>query len=140
MGGALFAVFVLLYGLTVFHKLNGWQQTTVLKGANSPVFKAGYALTRNLGCTNCHLVVDSGEYGVAPPLDGEGTKRSKAWLTAFFNDPRSVDHNYYGGTYHNGVLAPNFSGLTPRQKRELVVFLAGLRTLPGSVNYPKPPS
>ena len=76
-----------------------------------------------------------GEIGVAPVLDGEGTRRTKEWLAAYFRDPASL----VPGTAHDGSLGPDLRLLEARERDLVVAFLAGLRANPGSPNHPRPP-
>ena len=48
----------------------------------------GHALYRSMGCNSCHRALGVGEIGVAPVLDGEGTRRTQAWLTSYFRESR----------------------------------------------------
>lgn len=96
----------------------------------------GHALYRQMGCNSCHRAMGVGEIGVAPVLDGEGTRRSRAWLEQYFRDPEAL----VPGSAHHGRFAPDFRELTPEQRRLLVAFLFGLKANPGSPNYPIPPA
>lgn len=95
----------------------------------------GHALYRSMGCNSCHRALGVGEIGVAPVLDGEGTRRSQEWLAHYFRDPGAL----VPGTAHDGRLAPDFRILTDGERTLLVAFLSGLKANPGSPNYPKPP-
>jgi len=96
----------------------------------------GYQLYKRKGCNNCHRVLRLGEIGVAPVLDGEGTRRSRGWLHAYFDNPPSV----VPGSAHDGSLGPDFRILDREEKDLLVAFMASLKSNPGSSNYPLPPS
>jgi cbb3-type cytochrome oxidase cytochrome c subunit len=96
----------------------------------------GHALYRSLGCHNCHRAMGVGEIGHAPVLDGEGTRRTLAWLERYFADPSAV----VPGSAHDGHLGPDFRALADEQRRLLAQFLFGLKAGPSSPNYPTPPS
>src|SRR5262245_23295695 len=95
----------------------------------------GGALYRSMGCNNCHRAMGVGEIGIAPVLDGEGTRRTHDWLMAYLSDPGSV----VAGSAHDGRLGPDFRRLAGEERRLLAAFLFGLKTNPGSPNYPRPP-
>ncbi len=95
----------------------------------------GYRLYKSRGCNSCHRVLRMGEIGVAPVLDGEGTRRSKQWLADYFTDPTQL----VDGTAHDGSLGPDFRRLDAEDRRLLTAFMHSLRSNPGSSNYPVPP-
>jgi cbb3-type cytochrome oxidase cytochrome c subunit len=95
----------------------------------------GHAVYRSMGCNSCHRALGVGEIGVAPVLDGEGTRRTKEWLAAYFQDPASL----VPGTAHDGSLGPDLRLLEERERDLVVAFLAGLKANPGSPNHPRPP-
>ena len=95
----------------------------------------GHALYRQLGCNSCHRALGVGEIGVAPVLDGEGTKRTFEWLQNYFKDPETL----VPGTAHNGSLGPDFRTLAETDRALLAAFLFALKANPGSPNYPRPP-
>jgi cbb3-type cytochrome oxidase cytochrome c subunit len=95
----------------------------------------GHYLYRNMGCNSCHRALGVGEIGVAPVLDGEGTRRSPEWLARYFRDPAAL----VPGTAHDGSLGPDFRALSDGERELLVAFLSGLKANPGSPSYPKPP-
>jgi len=95
----------------------------------------GYELYKKSGCNSCHRVLRMGEAGVAPVLDGEGTRRSEEWLTQYFRMPAQV----VKGSAHDGRLGPDFRKLDDEQRIVLVKFMKSLRSNPGSSNYPVPP-
>src|SRR5512145_54520 len=70
---------------------------------------AGHALYRRMGCNSCHRALGVGEIGVAPVLDGEGTRRTLAWLERYLEEPGVL----VPGTAHDGSLGPDFRQLTP---------------------------
>lgn len=96
----------------------------------------GKALYGQLGCNNCHRVMGVGEVGLAPVLDGEGTRRQRDWLVHYFESPTSV----VPGSAHDGHLGPDFRRLAPEQRIVLIEFLFGLKAGPASPNYPTPPT
>lgn len=96
----------------------------------------GYELYKRNGCNSCHRVLRVGEIGVAPVLDGEGTRRSREWLMAYFDRPGEV----VPGSAHDGRLGPDFRMLGGDERRLLVEFMTSLKSKPGSSNYPLPPS
>jgi len=96
----------------------------------------GYQLYKRSGCNNCHRVLRLGENGVAPVLDGEGTRRSREWLHAYFDNPLSK----VPGSAHDGSLGPDFRILDAEERKVLVAFMTSLKSNPGSSNYPVPPS
>ena len=95
----------------------------------------GHALYRSMGCNSCHRALGVGEIGVAPVLDGEGTRRSPDWLASYFRDPAAL----VPGTAHDGRLGPDFRALSDGDRALLVAFLQGLKANPGSPNHPEPP-
>ena len=95
----------------------------------------GHAVYRSMGCNSCHRALGVGEIGVAPVLDGEGTRRTEAWLDAYFRDPAAL----VPGTAHDGSLGPDLRALSERERDLVVAFLSGLRANPGSPNHPRPP-
>ncbi len=95
----------------------------------------GHTLYRQLGCNSCHRALGVGEIGVAPVLDGTGTKRTLEWLQSYMKDPGKL----VPGTAHDGSLGPDFRTLQGEQQALLAAFLFALKANPGSPNYPKPP-
>lgn len=95
----------------------------------------GYDRYKVSGCNSCHRVLRMGEAGVAPVLDGEGTRRSEQWLKAYFRNPEKV----VPGSAHTGSLGPDFRQLSDQEREEFVAFLKSLKSNPGSANYPVPP-
>ena len=96
----------------------------------------GHALYRESGCHNCHRAMGVGEIGVAPVLDGEGTRRTREWLQRYLENPLSL----VPGSAHDGHLGPDFRLLRGAQRQLLAEFLFGLKAGPASPNYPKPPT
>jgi cbb3-type cytochrome oxidase cytochrome c subunit len=95
----------------------------------------GHALYRESGCHNCHRALGVGEIGIAPVLDGEGTRRTRDWLLSYFENPVSL----VPGSAHDGRLGPDFRLLDAQQRHLLTEFLWGLKAGPASPNYPRPP-
>ena len=95
----------------------------------------GHALYRRMGCNSCHRALGVGEIGVAPVLDGEGTRRTPQWLARYFQDPGAL----VPGTAHDGRLGPDLRLLEADERGLLVAFLSGLKANPGSPNHPRPP-
>ncbi len=94
----------------------------------------GQEVYRRMGCNNCHRALGTGEIGIAPSLDGSGTRRSQAWLERYFEDPTAL----VPGSAHDGRLGPDFRRLQAEERRLLSAFLFGLKSNPGSPNYPRP--
>ena len=101
----------------------------------TPESLAGYEIYKRSGCNSCHVALKMGEWGVAPVLDGEGTRRTREWLERYLASPKDV----IPGSRHNGDFATDFSEFTPEERELLVAFLMSLKALPGSPNYPEPP-
>lgn len=95
----------------------------------------GYEVYKKKGCKNCHKVLRMGESGVAPVLDGEGTRRSADWISEYFKDPLTR----VKGSAHAGGMAPDFRQLDTKDRKLLTEFIKGLKSNPGSSNYPVPP-
>ena len=96
----------------------------------------GYKQYKENGCNSCHRVLRMGEAGVAPVLDGEGTRRSEQWLSAYMQAPESM---VPGSAHGTDKMGPDFSQFDARQKQFFVKFLVSLKSNPGSSNYPVPP-
>lgn len=95
----------------------------------------GQALYGQLGCNSCHRAMGVGEIGVAPVLDGTGTRRTREWLDRYFENPVDV----VAGSAHDGHLGPDFRELPGGARHLLTEFLFGLKAGPASPNYPTPP-
>jgi hypothetical protein len=102
----------------------------------SPEADQGLELVKHHGCRNCHNVLNEGEWGLAPGLDGIGTRRTYQWIRAYLEDPA---RQMNGKTLHNGSYGPTFSEFTPRDKDLIATFLFAQKSLPGSPNYGEPP-
>lgn len=96
----------------------------------------GQALYGQSGCNSCHRAMSTGEVGLAPVLDGEGTRRTRDWLQRYFENPLSV----VPGSAHDGHLGPDFRLMAEQDRELLAAFLFGLKAGPASPNYPTPPS
>lgn len=92
----------------------------------------GHEVYRKKGCNSCHRAMGTGEVGVAPVLDGVGTRRDLPWLKEYLTDPGSL----VPGTAHYGNLGPDFRLLENEEREQLAAFLSGLRANPNSPNYP----
>ncbi|MDE0308515.1 MAG: cytochrome c [Acidiferrobacterales bacterium] len=95
----------------------------------------GHLVYRKMGCNSCHRAMGTGEVGVAPVLDGVGTRRTREWLHQYLTDPETL----VPGTAHHGNLGPDFRLLEADQRTKLAAFLSGLRANPNSPNYPIKP-
>ncbi|HHJ35811.1 MAG TPA: c-type cytochrome [Gammaproteobacteria bacterium] len=96
----------------------------------------GYVQYKQNGCNSCHRVLRMGEAGVAPVLDGEGTRRSEQWLSAYMQDPESM---VPGSAHSSDRMGPDFRQFDTQQRQYFVKFLVSLKSNPGSSNYPVPP-
>lgn len=92
----------------------------------------GHLLYRKKGCNSCHRALGTGEVGVAPVLDGVGTRRTPEWLRQYLSDPGQLVE----GTAHYGNLGPDFRLLNESEIIRLAAFLSGLQANPNSPNYP----
>ncbi len=95
----------------------------------------GHRVYRRMGCNSCHRALGVGEIGVAPVLDGEGTRRTLQWLNAYMSDPTAL----VPGSAHDGSLGPDFRKLSNADRELLSAFLFSLKANPGSPNFPRPP-
>ena len=96
----------------------------------------GLALIKRYGCRNCHNILNDGEWGLAPGLDGIGSRRTYQWIRAYLEDPaRQME----GKTLHNGSYGPDFSELSGEDKDLIATFLFANKSMPGSANYGAPP-
>ncbi len=102
----------------------------------SPEADEGYEMVRSHGCRNCHQVMKIGEWGLAPGLDGEGTRRTYTWIRAYLEDPM---RQMQGRSLHDGNYATDFSELSAHEKNRMTTFLFALKAMPGSANYGSPP-
>lgn len=102
----------------------------------TPESDEGFQLVKAYGCRNCHTVLKTGEWGLAPVLDGEGTRRTYTWIRAYLEDP---DRQMRGKTLHDGSYATNFSEMPDGEKDAITLFLFAQKSMPGSANYGTPP-
>jgi len=135
-----FMVAVLLVFGFVFWLLAITHVTNVLRVRDyyesTPEADMGYDLVRRHGCRNCHSVLKIGEWGLAPELDGIGTRHTYQWIRAYLEDPaRQMD----GKTLHNGQYGPYFSAFDGREKDLIATFLFAQKSMPGSANYGERP-
>ena len=102
----------------------------------TPAGLQGHALYLESGCNNCHRAMAVGEVGVAPVLDGIGTRRTREWLARYFENPPAL----VPGSAHDGRLGPDFRALPDAQRHLLTEFLFGLKAGSASPNHPTPPA
>ncbi|MDH5527597.1 MAG: c-type cytochrome [Nitrospirota bacterium] len=130
---------MLLFG-AVFWLLAITHVTDVLRVRDiyeeSPLANEGFKLVQDAGCRNCHSVLKIGEWGLAPSLDGEGTRHDYMWIRAYLEDPA---RQMQGKTLHDGRYASDFSEFSPPQKDRIATFLFAQKSMPGSANHPQPP-
>lgn len=103
---------------------------------SSPEADRGFDLVRRHGCRNCHTVLKIGEWGLAPELDGIGTRHTYQWIRAYLEDPA---RQMGGKTLHNGRYGPDFSQFDDREKDLIATFLFAQKTMPGSATYGERP-
>lgn len=97
----------------------------------------GHYVYREMGCNSCHKAMGVGEAGVAPVLDGVGTRRTEEWLQQYLTNPGQL----VPGTAHDGSLGPDFRTLQMDERKLLTAYLFGLKANPNSPNYPvRPPT
>lgn len=101
-----------------------------------PEADKGYDLVRRHGCRNCHTVLKIGEWGLAPSLDGIGTRRTYQWIRAYLEDPA---RQMGGKTLHDGSYGPDFSAFSSEEKDLVATFLFAQKSMPGSANYGEAP-
>ncbi|MGC8500306.1 MAG: c-type cytochrome [Leptospirales bacterium] len=123
---------MVLYVLARLHVVTFWTTNDVYLFSKKSA--AGYEVFEKYSCRDCHVVYGEGDYD-GPDMDGEGTRRTAAWLHSYLNDPGSL----VPGTAHSGKFAPTFDKISPEEKDKLVDLMMSLKALPGSPNYPKPP-
>lgn len=94
--------------------------------AETAAAQMGEAIYRREGCGSCHKIFGNGAtYG--PSLDGEGSRRTLAWLQAYLVDPRpGVGIKLYR------VRMPSYGHLELRERDALVAYLQALHN-PGAV-------
>ncbi|MBI5137892.1 MAG: c-type cytochrome [Nitrospirae bacterium] len=103
---------------------------------SSPEADRGLQRVKAYGCRNCHTVLKVGEWGLAPVLDGEGTRRTYTWIRAYLEDP---NRQMRGKTLHDGRYATNFAEVPEAEKNAIAAFLFAQKAMPGSANYGSPP-
>jgi cytochrome c2 len=125
------AVVMLILGMTGVIHLTDKTETYEF----TPETDAGYTLFKTNGCNNCHVLYNMGEWGDGPGLDGEGTRRSREWVSSYLKRPAEMVR----GTRHDGKFATDFSEFSDKERVSLEALLMSIKSLPGSPNYPKPP-
>jgi len=103
---------------------------------DSPQADEGLYLVKQHGCRNCHTVLNIGEWGLAPSLDGEGTRHEYMWIRAYLENP---SRQMQGKTLHDGRYASDFSEFAATEKDRIATFLFAQKSMPGSANHPEPP-
>ena len=78
-----------------------------------------------------------GEIGVAPVLDGEGTRRTQEWLQRYFENPPSV---VPGQRRTTDTSAPTFARWPTPDRAAAHGIPVRPEGGPASPNYPRPPS
>lgn len=100
---------------------------------------------RDGNCTACHRALNSGtNMGPGVDLDGEGSKRSAAWIYDFMRTPEQI----YARTYARGRTLDHGPGkaaayvakMKPQQLHAIAEFLSSLKVASGSTISPVPPS
>lgn len=87
--------------------------------------RQGELIYRREGCGSCHKIFGNGAtYG--PALDGEGSRRSAAWLASYVTRPQPGV-----GTRPYRLRMPAYDRLRPDELEALVAYLQALRA-PGS--------
>jgi len=84
----------------------------------------GELLYRQNGCTNCHKIWNLGGRK-GGPLDGVGSRRDSAWLTAYLStdDPQSMVPSEVKAVFK----MPSFAFLSEGERSDLVAFLSSLK-------------
>jgi mono/diheme cytochrome c family protein len=117
-GSALIALFAALTGSLIYLK----PPPVEYAYAESAATQQGEAIYRREGCGSCHQVFGNGAtYG--PSLDGEGSRRTPAWLQAYLLDPRPGV-----GIKPYRVKMPSYGNLKAEERDALVAYLQALRT------------
>ena len=117
-GSALITSFAMLTGSLIYLK----PPPVEYAYAESPAAQQGEAIYRREGCGSCHQVFGNGAtYG--PSLDGEGSRRTPAWLRAYLLDPRPGV-----GVKPYRVRMPSYGNLRGEEQAVLVAYLLALRT------------
>ena len=117
-GAALIAAFAALVGGLIYLK----PPPVEYAYAENPAAQRGEAIYRAQGCSSCHQVFGNGAtYG--PRLDGEGSRRTSAWLQDYLVDPRPGV-----GVKPYRVTMPSYRGLKGEERDALVAYLLALQT------------
>ena len=117
-GSVLIALFAALTGTLIYLR----PPPVEFAYAESPAAQQGEAVYRREGCGSCHQVFGNGAtYG--PSLDGEGSRRTPAWLQAYLVDPRPGV-----GVKPYRVRMPSYGNLKVHERDALVAYLDALRT------------
>ena len=132
--GVLLVIGFVFWLLAITHVTNVMRVRDVFE--DSPEADEGLALVKAHGCRNCHSVLNIGEWGLGPGLDGLGTRKTYAWIRAYLEDPAA---QMGGKTLHNGSYGTDFSEFTATEKNRIATFLFAQKSLPGSANYGAPP-
>lgn len=129
--------------------LTGLLFQTLLRHSDEPMFPIrthyefagegfrGSALFRLDNCTNCHKAVGNGT-NMGLELDGIGSRRDLAYLTAFLRDPEAT---YAGHTVDHGPgkEADYVAKLAPDDQRAIAIFLSQLKSDRGAATAKAPP-
>lgn len=122
-GSVLIAMFAVLTGRLIYLK----PPPVAYAYADSAAAQQGEAIYRREGCGSCHQVFGNGAtYG--PSLDGEGSRRTPAWLQAYLLDPRAGV-----GVKPYRVKMPSYGNLKGEERDALVAHLLALRS-PGAAS------
>jgi nitric oxide reductase subunit C len=95
---------------------NNWppKPLTVLASAQE---NPGAAVFKAQGCSACHSMGGGGGH-IGPDLTHVGARRSREWIEAQLNDPKSHNPN---------SIMPSFGKLPGKDREDLVNYLAGLK-------------
>lgn len=117
-GSALIAAFAALTGTLIYLK----PPPVEFAYAESARTRQGEAVYRREGCGSCHQIFGNGAtYG--PSLDGEGSRRTPAWLQAYLLDPRPGV-----GVKPYRIRMPSYGNLGVQERDALVAYLQALHT------------
>jgi Cytochrome c len=108
----------------------------------SPEGLKGSSLFRYKGCSDCHRAVRNGT-NMGLDLDGEGSRRSLAFLNDFLKNPEPTYASVTDGARtvdHGPDKAAAYVAKLPEADRHaLAVFISELRANRGSADAPLPP-
>ena len=122
-GSVLIAMLAALTGTLIYMK----PPPVEFAYAETAAAQVGEAIYRREGCGSCHKIFGNGAtYG--PNLDGEGSRRTPAWLHAYLIDPRPGV-----GIKPYRVTMPSYGNLKAQEQDALVAYLVALRS-PGAVS------